>query len=394
MQITKWTSNVWNALLGRSSGGGWRSVESMLSSAYEYVYPSRAKKMYKECDTLADAVDRVLGALENYTVIDEKAAQTANAFTQAVGHNDVKLGAMDYLLTGQALFALIGNVKYAPVEILRIKCERMNVERFVNDEIRKVTLQNTVVDGIYAPDENDRLIRADGLVELVLIEAHVISPLTPISAKINILTASNNQNHALIKNGGRLSLLFSFNDEISEDEHEARQREIKNRFTGSGAGGVAVVQGGDLEVKEFGLSPKDMDWATLTERCENAIYGKFKIPLALVRNDASTFNNLTTAQAMLHEEASLPVYDRIVGELGQTIGRRLGEKPNLKADREKIDALVSKRLEQIKMRKDIGVETTNELRGMLAERKNIEGGDEILVAANVVRLSDVGGALL
>ena len=58
-------------------------------------------------------------------------------------------------------------------------------------------------------------------------------------------------------------------------------------------------------------------------------------------------------------------------------------------DIDSITSLTKRRNEELKTRKEIGIETTDELRGFLPNRENVEGGNVVLVPANFIPIDEV-----
>ena len=82
----------------------------------------------------------------------------------------------------------------------------------------------------------------------------------------------------------------------------------------------------------------------------------------------------------------------ILGDTGEWLLPRYGVDPNISRltfDKMKIDALRSRLLDELKKRKEIGVESINEIRKSLPSLENAEGGEEFLVPGTMVPLSAV-----
>ena len=56
---------------------------------------------------------------------------------------------------------------------------------------------------------------------------------------------------------------------------------------------------------------------------------------------------------------------------------------------ESIPALAASRLDELKTRKELGLETINEMRGALPDREDVDGGDAILVPASMVPIAAI-----
>jgi HK97 family phage portal protein len=217
------------------------------------------------------------------------------------------------------------------------------------------------------------------------------SPLEAAAMEAKQQLLGRYHNLRLLENGGRLSLVVTFNDgTIDQDQMKARRQQLNESMGGAGnAGKIAVINANEIDIKEFGTNNKDMDFAQLDRVSREAIFGRYKIPLPLVSNDASTFNNMEQAVFHLYDRAVLPTYSLLMAGLSRMLLPRYGidtTEWRLDYNPEAIPALQSRRIDELKRRRDIGIETTNELRALLPDRSPIQGGDTLLVPATMVPL--------
>lgn len=216
------------------------------------------------------------------------------------------------------------------------------------------------------------------------------SPLQAITLEIKQQIEGRTHNLKMIENGGRLSLIVSFKDPdgIEPDEHKERKKRINEDLSGSNnAGGIAVISAADTSINEVGKSNKDMDYSTLDQMASNIVFLRYKIPLPLVTNDASTFNNMQTAIGLLFSQAVLPHAKTMFGGLSKFLLPRYGLDPSdwqITFDPLSIPAIKAATLDDIAKRKTINVETTNELRTEMGKEPISEGGDVIWQPANLV----------
>jgi phage portal protein BeeE len=200
-------------------------------------------------------------------------------------------------------------------------------------------------------------------------------------------------NVQMLNNGGRMSLLIIFKDAggISDDEMRARLQILNERFAGSeNAGRIGAMEGSEIEeVREMGVSQKDMDFVNMNETASRAIYSRYKIPLPLITTDASSFNNMETGVSMLYDFAVLPLAEKSFSGLSRFLLPRFGYKltdVRITYNPDSIGTLKSRRLDELIKRKNIGVETVNELREAIPNRENLEGGDVLYQPATLIPL--------
>jgi HK97 family phage portal protein len=218
------------------------------------------------------------------------------------------------------------------------------------------------------------------------------SPLCAAALDAKQLIRGKYHNLKLLENGGRLSLLVTFKGETpSDDEHKIRKQRIVEDLTGENTGGIAVTSAEDIDIKELGNTNKDMDYSVMNDLSSKAVYFRYRIPLPLVSNDAATYNNFEQATVALYDWAVLPTAGTCFDGLSKFIMPRSGIDPSemwLDYDPEQIPALRSRRLQELKIRKDINVETINELRSDIPNRDDVEGGDVIYINGNLVPIGE------
>ena len=125
----------------------------------------------------------------------------------------------------------------------------------------------------------------------------------------------------------------------------------------------------------------------LDEIAGQAIFFRYKIPLALVTVTASTFNNLATGNEMLYDNAVLPLADKIFSGLTRFLLPRFNipiGSAKITFDPESLQPLKERRLKELEQRKKIGIETTNELRESMSNRDDVEGGDVLYQPATLI----------
>ncbi len=196
-------------------------------------------------------------------------------------------------------------------------------------------------------------------------------------------------NLSLLNNGGRLSLAIIYKDDgiTPIDEIKKRMEHSQEQLQGvHQAGKIATFAGKDLEMKEFGLTSKDMDYINLDNVSRHATYARYKIPLPLVSEKATQFKNYTAAIETLYDRAVIPVVNKLFQQLSLLLLPRYGFDTNkfkITYDPEQITALRTKMLAEIAERRNINIETINELRKDLPGKDPVEGGDVIYQSATL-----------
>lgn len=304
----------------------------------------------------------------------------------------------DYLVTGETEIIALGGVSRPPLELQPISPMNISVNESqggVNGSF--IVAGNTLAGQYVLKHAKQRARYLDGgLREIKQIRNYSTrnnsllrgqSPLVSASKEALQHIKGGDHNISLLDNGGRVSLVFHFDADLNKDEFEETKERVKAQYGGSSkAGMIGVTAGGALDIKEMGINNKDMDFANLQGMAQRAVALQYKVPLPLMTTDAATFTNFKESRAALYTDAVLPLADRIFDGLTDLLMPRYGLDPNeyrITYDKTKIEALSAIALEELKLRKEINIESDNELRASIG-RKPYKGGDVVLKPANLI----------
>jgi HK97 family phage portal protein len=216
-----------------------------------------------------------------------------------------------------------------------------------------------------------------------------MSKLTPIYYELEQHLNTSIHNLALLKNGGRLSMVFSSEKPLSTDQFQRIKKQIQNYIGSRNAGKTYLLDG--VTPKEMGLTNKDMDFAGLKKEVKEQIYNTLKIPLALMSIERSTMNNMDRSMLALYDLAVTPLTNRLYEELTLFLMPRYKNSENLilKFRQDQIPALQDREFSNVQKKQMLGIYTVNELRSMLGEDPT-EGGDVVLTPTTNAPLTIVG----
>lgn len=398
------------------SGGRVSEIPIQRGSLLEAIFgdgrmtPQRAMDFYRSSSSVAIAVDMIADEVEHLQPVIQmedgkylndhellRFLKSPNGFDNWSGF--IGASARHYLLTRECMFYGGGGVTRPPLEMFAVKPQTVSTIENAQDRYPQVFMVTEGRgSGTYTRAEKARKINYydGGLREVFRVhgfssrtdETRADSPLEAVALEAKQQIQGRVHNLALLENGGRLSLIVNFKDNLTEDELIAR-RDVLNRVLGGAgnAGRIATTSSSDMEIKEAGTNNKDMDYAELDAVAREALFLRYKIPLPLVSNDASTDNNMEHSVYHLYDRAVLPLADVILDGLGRFLLPRYGLDPTrvcLTYNPESIDALVDRRVKMLLDRKNLGVETINELRQQLPNREPIDGGDVLYQASTQV----------
>ncbi len=355
--------------------------------------PSASLELYKASTAVSIPVNRIaelFSTLEPVLVVDGKKIakhpllsllkSPCPEFSQELFFQAL---ATYYLATGECFVMSVGNVNTAPKQLYPIS------PACVNHNTSAGMIKDFTVTGDYYPCRYNNMAGRylDDLNFKELIHIRNFNPdnssaLRGMSKLVQASNAARQQllgvkhNLSILENGGKLSLVFHFENVMDDDDYQSVKRRIEDEFTGNKKGGVLVTSGGQLKVESPMMSNQDMDWSNAQRISNETLLLTYNLPLSLFSLQASTFDNYHTALTAIYDDAVIPLSKIIYGHLSRLFFKRfnIDESTELTFDHDKVTALVMRRNNEVKLRKDIGIETDNELRGMLG-REAYAGGD-------------------
>jgi len=202
--------------------------------------------------------------------------------------------------------------------------------------------------------------------------------LSPIEAALTAVETHNTAvtwNYSLLKNGARPSFVITVKGKTTKDQKEQLRQRIDDVFAGGNNSGRPMVLGDDMEAKELGLSPKDMDYANTKASFAKDIATAFRVPPILINvGSDSTFANMKEARLSMWEDTIIPQADLIRDELNNWLSPQFGDNIRLDYDKNAIDALIERRQQKSDALEKVSYMTVNEKREA-SGLEPIDGGD-------------------
>ena len=374
--------------------------------------PAAALSLYRQSSAVSVPINRIATAIQgmDLVVISKDGVSSSdhpvldllktpspffskNLFLETIVKN--------FLITGEMAVVAIGGIMRPPLELQPISPDKISVAG-KNGGVGSFLITGENMTGQYVAIRNGTKVRylRDELTEIQFTRNFRTQNNSMLRGESLLVSASKEirqhilggeHNISLLEKGGRVSLVFHFEQDMDDDEFQLAKERVRAQYGGAGsAGEIGVTAGeGGFSVNEFGTNNRDMDFAVLQRMAKIAVANQYGFPLVLLDNEKSTFNNYGVAKEALYDDAAVPVANFIMAGLTDLLMPRYGEDPsNLRigVDLDSISALQSRRNKELLLRKQIGIETINELREAIPNRENVEGGDEVLIPANLVPL--------
>ena len=192
-----------------------------------------------------------------------------------------------------------------------------------------------------------------------------LSPIEAAAAAIDQHNAAAEHNAALLQNGARPSGALVFRSDPGPDGIRRVEEALLDRTQGPWQAGRPLVLGGDVDWKELGFSPKDMDFAELKAQAAREIAAAFGVPHLLVVSGEATYSNRADARLELWEHTVIPLLDRLSSALSSWLGPMFGENLRLAHDLDEVPALAPRRRLKWQQIQQADILTLNEKRQAL-----------------------------
>lgn len=279
------------------------------------------------------------------------------------------------LLSGNAYLEVVRPEDDHPRELYALRPDRMRVVPDVSGVPRAYRYE---VEGRTVDWPVDPMTGASDVLHLrdfhPLDDWYGLSPIEAAAASIDQHNAAAEHNAALLQNGARPSGALIFRSDPGPDGIRRVEEALLDRTQGPRQAGRPLVLGGDVEWKELGLSPKDMDFAETKAQAAREISSAFGVPYLLVVSGEATFNNRADARFELWEHTVTPPLDRLSSALSTWLGPMFGADLRLAHDLDEVPALALRRRMKWQQISQAGFLTLNEKRAALGYAP-VEGGD-------------------
>ncbi len=249
------------------------------------------------------------------------------------------------LLSGNAYIEALYNFDENPCELYLLRPDRVEIIPSNKGQVRTY---------LYTVDDHKRrisMLAQNGKKKIAHIKLfnplddwYGSSPLNSAACAIDQHNAVAEHNLSLLQNGGRPSGVAVFKDGLDPSSRDMAREHLTTHYQGAGNAGRMMIVEGDVEWKEMGFSPKDMDFATCKDIAAREIAQAFGVPPMLVgvKGD-STYANYREARFHLWEDTILPLMDMILDELNTWLAPQFGKGLTLHYDQGAIPALTHRR---------------------------------------------------
>lgn len=383
------------------------------------VNATRAMEFYRTSSVVSTSIEIIAKKLQNMPVVVERDGEiiTDDPILELLAkpndHETYRMfmgsSARHFLLTGNLYWNANGNPNSPPLEIYNVHPTDISPNSTVDDGFpERYHVGGLLANGNYVREpvpgqpNGVRFLREDDLWHLYHLKDYTSrvnkltgdSPLESVISEIRQHILGNRHNSSTLSRGARLSMLFAIKEDLPREVFDSIEKDIVNRYGGADkAGSVGVIAASELDVHEFGVNNKDMDYVNLIELVKTSVFARYNIPLPLVLSSRQTFSNYKEAVLALYDDAVLPALEYILDGLTDFLFPRYGRDPRqerLTYNPRVIIALRERLIEELRSLSELNILTTNEKRQLLPDLEDIEGGDVLMAPGTLAPIAGQG----
>lgn len=381
----------------------------------------RALRFYDEAAPVATAIDWINDEFKTLSLLLKEGDEIINdseilKFLQRPNDDMTQedflehIGAY-FLITNEVYIIATGNVNREPAELLIVSPEYVAVKKDKDGFIGQINVQRTGLgtEVFKRADNAFRFYNKDQSAEIWQIKGFSVfsdnlysqsddvgssltssrgrSKLSSICREINQYIEIGTHNLSSLDNGVLPSGTITVPEgtTLDDDQFERVREQIVQFYSGAKNSGKVLILDNGMTFTPLGTNAKDMDFKELTKTVTITIFNRYKVPLPLISPDNMTLANMESAKLGLYDNAVIPLAQRLLRELTNFLAPRFGlsEDALIIADLGKIAALQLRRNQELKLKKELNIYTTNQLR-FEAGLEEEEGGDVIYIPNNLV----------
>lgn len=371
-----------------------------------------AMYFYENCQAVATIIDLISEAASNAPLllnINGKPVKSHPLLTllkfphpDFTGRLFFNVIVTHYLLTGECYIFAGGNIRQPPRILAPISPCNVTVEQQEDGFAAAYQVSGMMYAGNYKrkPRKTRISFYSDNLTQIKQIRRFSLkensglrgeSKLSAVALDVRQNLEGGKHNLRTLNKGGRLTLVFNIRDDMSYEKFRNAKNAIINDFSGANEGNsIAVVNANQLDVREMGNSNRDMDFANLQAMSEKAIAKRYHVPVQIISDDTSTYNNMSTAYEALYDNAVIPVIKQILDGLSDLLFPRFNLDPQnarIEVNVAQMIALAKRSALVAEKRRASYTYTDNEIRAGFG-LEEIKGGESVYRPATWVKDED------
>ncbi len=205
-----------------------------------------------------------------------------------------------------------------------------------------------------------------------------LSPIQVAALAIDKMNSGDKWNAALLNNSAVPSGALVAKERLSDEQFERLKKEMRDQIQGLANAREPLLLEQDLDWKELGVHPRDMDWIEGVRFSALQIAQIYNVPPELIGLQPATYQNRREARKALYTEVVCPALNRLRDALNHRLLPRFGPDLHLDYDKDRIEALADDQQSLWKRAAQSSFLTVNEKRRLVGF-EDLEGGDVLLL---------------
>jgi HK97 family phage portal protein len=202
-----------------------------------------------------------------------------------------------------------------------------------------------------------------------------LSPLNAVFYEMRQYVEAAKSNLSFLNRAVKLSGVWTYDGMLSDQQRQELERQINAAYAGSNNVGRNALLDKKVTFTDATKNARDMDYMKTVEHTAQAIYKALDIPLPLVNAENMTYDNYESSQFYLFKDAVIPLTQRLFQEITNFLMPRYEDSQQLEIafNPKDIPQLEPERNTQMKIKKETGIYTINEMRKE-SEAEPLDGG--------------------
>jgi HK97 family phage portal protein len=201
-----------------------------------------------------------------------------------------------------------------------------------------------------------------------------LSPIQVAALAVDKINAGDKWNSALLQNSAVPSGALVSKERLTDDQFNRLKTEMREQIQGVQNAREPLLLEQDLDWKELGISPKDMDWIEGLKFSALQIAQVYNVPPELIGLQSATYQNRREGRKALYTEVVCPALNRLRDAFNNWLTPRFGKDLFLDYDKDGIEALSEDQESLWKRANDSHFLTINEKRHLVGFEQ-LPGGD-------------------
>jgi HK97 family phage portal protein len=239
-------------------------------------------------------------------------------------------------LSGNAYLESVGSGDRSsmPKELYVLRPDRMRV---VPDPIHFVSGYEYTVSGRKVKFSSDQILHLKLFHPLD--DWYGLSPVQVAALAIDKLNSGDKWNSSLLQNAAVPSGALTCKQRLTDEQFSRLKTEMRQQIQGVNNAREPLLLEQDLEWKELGISPKDMDWIEGLKMSALQVAQVYNVPPELIGLSPATYQNRKEARKALYTEVVCPLLNRFRDALNNWLVPQFGENLLLDYNKDGIEAL-------------------------------------------------------